>query len=97
MSLFDVLGSKPRLKIIRELASKPRYVTELAERVGMDGKSAVHHLSALEDAGLIESYTTSRRKYYRLVKTVELRASPEDRTFILHAHEVESDDAETER
>ncbi|HET7324619.1 MAG TPA: winged helix-turn-helix domain-containing protein [Halococcus sp.] len=98
MSLFDVLGSKPRLKIIRELASEPRYVTELTERVGMDGKSAVHHLSVLEDAGVVESYTTSRRKYYRLVKSVELRATPEDRTFVLHAREVEPEDTpETER
>ena len=92
MSLFDVLGSKPRLKIIRELASKPRYVSELAERVGMDGKSAVHHLSVLEDAGVVESYETSQRKYYRLVKSVELRAIPEDRTFVLHVGEIELPD-----
>lgn len=97
MSLFDVLGSKARLKIIRELASEPRYVSELAERVGMDGKSAVHHLSALEDARLVESYETSQRKYYRLVKSVELRATPEDRTFVLHAGETEpADTPETE-
>jgi predicted transcriptional regulator len=89
MSLFDVLGSKPRLEIIRELAAEPRYVSELTERVGMDGKSAAHHLSTLEDAGLVESYETSRRKYYRLVKSVELRATPEDRTFVLHAREAE--------
>ena len=98
MSLFDVLGSKPRLQIIRELASEPRYVSELAERIGMDGKSAVHHLSTLEEAGVVESYSTSRRKYYRLVKTVELRASPEDRTFVLHARDADVADAhETER
>ena len=98
MSLFDVLGSKPRLKIIRELASEPRYVSELTERVGMDGKSAVHHLSVLEDAGVIESYETSRRKYYRLIKSVELRATPEDRTFVLHAREADVDGVqETER
>lgn len=90
MSLFDVLGSKARLKIIRELASEPRYVSELADRVGMDGTSAVHHLAALEDAGLIECYETSRRKYYRLVKSVELRASPDDRTFVLHAKTADS-------
>ena len=89
MSLFDVLGSKPRLKILQELTSKPRYVSELADRVGMDGKSAVHHLGALEDAGLIESYETSRRKYYYLVKTVELRAAPDERTFVLHAADAE--------
>jgi predicted transcriptional regulator len=63
----------------------------------MDGKSAVHHLSALEDAGLVESYETSRRKYYRLVQVVELRASPEARTFVLHAKAAEPEDEEEER
>jgi len=86
MSLFDVLGSKPRLRIIQELSSEPRYVTELAERVGMDGKSAVHHLDVLEEAGVVENYRTGNRKYYRLRRTVEFRASPPpDRTFYLYA------------
>lgn len=90
MTLFDVLGSKPRLRIIQELSAEPRYVTELAERVGMDGKSAVHHLDTLEEAGIIESYRTSRRKYYRLSRTVEFRASPPPgRTFCLYTGEVE--------
>jgi len=93
MSLFDVLGSKARLKIIRELSTEPRYVSELADRVGMDGKTAVHHLSTLEDAGIVESYRTSRRKYYRLTKRIELRASPgPDPMFLLHAEEVEETD-----
>ncbi|WP_254538199.1 ArsR/SmtB family transcription factor [Halomarina litorea] len=86
MSLFDVLGSKARLRILQELSSEPRYVSELAERVGMDGKTAVHHLSVLEEADVVTSYWVSRRKYYRLAKTVELRAAPPpDRTFVLHA------------
>lgn len=89
MSLFDILGSKARLEILRELSSEPRYVSELAENVGMDGKTATHHLARLEEAGLVESYRTSRRKYYRLVKTVELRVSPPpDRMFALHADDV---------
>lgn len=92
MSLLDVLGSKSRVKIIRELSKKPRYVSELAEQVGMDGKSAVHHLSVLEEAELVEHYYTSQRKYYRLTHTIELKASPSDRTFVLHADE--SADAE---
>ncbi|MFC6836147.1 ArsR/SmtB family transcription factor [Halomarina ordinaria] len=90
MSLFDVLGSKPRLRIIQELSSEPRYVTELAERVGMDGKSAVHHLDVLEESGIVESYHVSRRKYYRLQRTVELRASPPpERSFCLHTDAIE--------
>ncbi|WP_251328089.1 ArsR/SmtB family transcription factor [Haloplanus pelagicus] len=90
MSLFDILGSKARLQIIRELATEPRYVSELADRVGMDGKTAVHHLSTLEEADIVESYRTSRRKYYRLTKRIELRASPDpDPMFLLHADDVD--------
>jgi predicted transcriptional regulator len=89
MSLFDVLGSKPRLQIIQELTAEPRYVSELADRVGMDGKSAAHHLSVLEEADLVESYWESQRKYYRLTRRVELTASPPpERTFVLSAGEV---------
>lgn len=97
MSLFDVLGSKPRLRIIQELTTEPRYVSELAERVGMDGKSAVHHLDVLEEAGIVDSYRTSRRKYYRLCRTVELSASPPpNRSFCLYTGDT-ADPTEAER
>jgi len=85
MSLFDVLGSKPRLKIIQELSDEPRYVSELTDRVGMDGKSAVHHLQTLEEAGVVEHWETQQRKYYRLTQTVEFKVSPPpEGTFVLH-------------
>lgn len=88
MSLIDVLGSTPRLKIIRELSHGPKYVSELTEAVGMDGKTAVHHLSTLEGAGLVEHYHQGNRKYYRLVRSVELRiVPPPERSFILQATE----------
>lgn len=88
VSLIDVLGSTPRLKIIRELSHGPRYVSELTEAVGMDGKTAVHHLSTLEDAELVEHYRRGNRKYYRLVRSVELRiVPPPERSFILQANE----------
>lgn len=93
MSLFDVLGSKARLRILQALSDEPMYVSELAEEVGMDGKSAVHHLSTLEEAGLVEPYHRGNRKYYRLVKAVTFRAAPPpERTFILQANEDGSSD-----
>lgn len=93
MTLLDVLGSKSRLKIIHELTDGPKYVSELADAVGLDGKSTVHHLSVLEEAGLVEPYRLSNRKYYRLVTTVTLEATPPpERTFILQAQD--EDDAE---
>lgn len=87
MSLIEVLGSQARLQILRELSGGPMYVTELAETVGMDGKTATHHLDALEDADLIDFYWESNRKYYQLVRTVEMHiAPPPERTFILQSN-----------
>lgn len=88
MSLLDVLGSKPRLEIVRELSREPKYVSELAETVGVDGTTIAHHLSVLEDAGVVDSYRLSNRKYYRLRKTIRLHAAPPpERAFVLQAHE----------
>ncbi|WP_226481610.1 ArsR/SmtB family transcription factor [Natrinema amylolyticum] len=93
MSLIEVLGNGTRLEILRELSRGPKYVSELAERVGMDGKSAVHHLSTLEDAELVEWYMRGNRKYYRLTSALELRiAPPPERQFVLQADEVDASD-----
>ncbi|WP_255194021.1 ArsR/SmtB family transcription factor [Natronobeatus ordinarius] len=92
MSLIDVLGSPARLKILRELSHGPMYVSELAEAVGMDGSTAVHHLSTLEEYGVVEHYLHGNRKYYLLVKSVELHvAPPPERTFILQARDVDDE------
>ncbi|ELZ15308.1 ArsR family transcriptional regulator [Haloterrigena salina JCM 13891] len=93
MSLIEVLGNGTRLEILRELSRGPKYVSELAEAVGMDGTSAVHHLSTLEDAGLVEWYMRGNRKYYRLTSSLELRiAPPPERTFVLQADEIDASD-----
>ncbi|WP_135853457.1 ArsR/SmtB family transcription factor [Halorussus salinus] len=92
MSLIDLIGSKARIEIIRELSREPQYVSQLAETVGMDGKTAVHHLSKLEEAGLVAYYERGNRKYYYLAKTVELRAAPPpERTFVLQTGERRDD------
>lgn len=86
MTLLDVLGSKSRLKLLRELSEEAKYVSELAECADLDGKTTVHHLSVLEDAGIVEPHYVSNRKYYRLVKAVRLEATPPpERSFILQA------------
>jgi len=80
------------LKILRKLVSEARHVSELAGSVGMDGRTAVHHLSTLEEAGIVESYRVSQRKYYRLNKRVELRASPgPDSLFLLRADDIDAE------
>jgi predicted transcriptional regulator len=88
MGKFDVLGSKQRLTILRELARRDMYVSELMEEVGMDGKTATHHLDVLSEAGLVDSYTEGRRRYYRLVREVQLEISPSpNRRVVVQFHD----------
>ncbi|PCR92622.1 ArsR/SmtB family transcription factor [Natrinema ejinorense] len=99
MTLLDALGNGTRLAIPRELSREPMYVSELAAEIGMDGKTAVHHLSTLEEAGLVDRYRRGNRKYYRLTRRIELRiAPPPERTFLLQADtlddETDSDSAD---
>lgn len=83
MDALEVMGSKARLAMLRELSRRDMYVSELMEEVGMDGTTATHHLEVLSDAGLVESYKEGRRRYYSLIRDVrlEISASP-NRRFI---------------
>lgn len=76
MDSLEVLGSKARLDILRELSRRDMYVSELMDEVGMDGKTASHHLDVLTEAGLLDSYKEGRRRYYTLVRNVRLEISP---------------------
>lgn len=76
MDPLEILGSKVRLEILHELSEEERYVSELMDLVGMDGKTAKHHLNLLEEKGIISSEMKGRRKYYSLEKEVRLHISP---------------------
>ncbi len=76
MKPTELLGSKARLEILHELSRGEMYVSEIMEQVGMDGKTAKHHLKKMEKAGLISSRKEDRRKYYSLEKEIELKISP---------------------
>ncbi|MFB6282212.1 MAG: winged helix-turn-helix domain-containing protein [Haloferacaceae archaeon] len=84
MDALELIGSKARLEILRALTRRDMYVTELREEVGMDGKTATHHLDVLEGRGVIESYEDGRRRYYSLVSglRVEIAPSP-NRRFVV--------------
>lgn len=90
MDVLGLLGSKARLSILRELSRRDMYVSELMEAVGMDGKSATHHLGTLEKAGIVASYKEGRRRYYTMVRGVHLEARPSpNRRFIAQFPPVE--------
>ncbi len=76
MEPMEIIGSKARLQILHRLSEQDMYVSELMESVGLDGKTAKHHLNKLEGEGIISSRMEGRRKYYSLEKEVLVRISP---------------------
>ncbi|WP_225335063.1 ArsR/SmtB family transcription factor [Halomicrobium urmianum] len=77
--LLDLLGNANRRRILRLLAHKPCYVTEISEYIGVSPKAVIDHLSKLEEAGLVESRTDDqRRKYFSIARNLrlEVQVSP---------------------
>ena len=74
--LLDLLGNENRRRILRLLAHKPCYVTEISEYLGVSPKAVIDHLRKLEEAGLIESTTDEkRRKYFHITRSLRLEVS----------------------
>jgi len=73
---LDLLGNENRRRILQLLARKPCYVTEISEYLGVSPKAVIDHLRKLEDAGLVESRTDSRRrKYFSIDRHVRLEVN----------------------
>jgi ArsR family transcriptional regulator len=74
--LLDLLGNENRRRILRLLARKSCYVTEISEYLGVSPKAVIDHLRKLEEAGLIESHTDDqRRKYFHISRNLRLEVS----------------------
>lgn len=71
--LLDILGNQNRRKILQLLASRPYYMSEIAERLAVGAKAILGHLELLEKAGLIEaSVDKQRRKYFHITDNLRL-------------------------
>jgi ArsR family transcriptional regulator len=71
--LLDLLGNENRRNIIQLLASRPYYVSEISERLGVGPKAILGHLEQLEQTGLIRANTNEqRRKYYHITENLKL-------------------------
>lgn len=80
-SLLDLLGNENRRRILRLLARKPCYVTEISDYLGVSPKAVIDHLAKLEEAGLVESHVDDgRRKYFSIARNLrlEVNVSPYD-------------------
>jgi len=90
MKPIEIIGSKARLEILHQLSEEDMYVSELMENVGLDGKTAKHHLDKLERKGILSSEKKGRRKYYSLEKQVIVKISPSpNRRFQIQFPEVD--------
>jgi ArsR family transcriptional regulator len=80
-ALLDLLGNENRRRILRLLARKPSYVTEISEYIEVSPKAVIDHLRRLEEAGLVESNVDEkRRKYFHIAQNLrlEVQISPYD-------------------
>jgi transcriptional regulator, ArsR family len=74
--LLDLLGNTNRRRILRLLAQRPYYVTEISDALGVGPKAVIDHLEKLEAAGLVESRTDDRRrKYFSIARHVRLEVT----------------------
>jgi ArsR family transcriptional regulator len=74
--LLDLLGNANRRRILRLLAHKPCYVTEISEYIGVSPKAVIDHLEKLEQAGLVESRVDDkRRKYFHIARNLRLEVN----------------------
>jgi ArsR family transcriptional regulator len=74
--LLDLLGNENRRRILRLLARKPCYVTEISEYLGVSPKAVIDHLRKLDEAGLVESRVDDhRRKYFSIARNLRLEVN----------------------
>jgi DNA-binding transcriptional ArsR family regulator len=75
LSFFDALGDDTRLRILRLLAEREMYLTELAERLDLTKATTKHHMVKLRTAGLVTLIDRDRLTYYALRPEVHRRAA----------------------
>jgi DNA-binding transcriptional ArsR family regulator len=63
---FDALGNNYRRAIVELLASKPRSVQEIADRLPISRPAVSRHLRVLNKAGLVADEQVGTRHLYRL-------------------------------
>jgi DNA-binding transcriptional ArsR family regulator len=66
LRFFLALGDETRLRILRLLADREMYLTELADRLGLTKATTKHHMVRLRAAGLVTLYDRERLTYYAL-------------------------------
>ena len=66
--VFKALGDETRLKILQELLSGPKYMTELGETLEVSTPTINYHIKKFFNAGLVQIDKAENRIYYKLRK-----------------------------
>ncbi|MBC7114485.1 MAG: ArsR family transcriptional regulator [Archaeoglobi archaeon] len=94
--LMDILGNQNRRRILRLLAQKPCYVTEISETLKISPKAVLEHLEALESSGLVKCfYGEQKRKYYYVSRDLHLEIFLSPFSFEINFPENEETDLES--
>ena len=71
-TVFRILGSSTRRRVLGLLSEEPMYFNQIAREVGVGQQSVLRHLSALRSAGFVKSFAEKSgrgapdRKYFRI-------------------------------
>jgi DNA-binding transcriptional ArsR family regulator len=80
--LYRALGDESRLRILRLLAERDRYLTELANELELSKPTISHHVAQLRSAGLVTMTEQGNLTYYTLRRDRIDEAGPELRAFL---------------
>jgi DNA-binding transcriptional ArsR family regulator len=80
--LYRALGDDTRLRILRLLAERDRYLTELAAELELSKPTISHHLAQLRSAGLVTWNEQGNLTYYTLRRDRVQAAGPELSAFL---------------
>ena len=64
--VFDALGDPTRRHIVESLSQREASATQLAAELPVTRQAVAKHLTALRDAGLVDSRRSGRETLYRL-------------------------------
>jgi DNA-binding transcriptional ArsR family regulator len=80
--LYRALGDESRLRILRLLAERDLYLTELATALDLSKPTVSHHLAQLRSAGLVTMTEQGNLTYYTLRRDRAAEAGPELSAFL---------------
>jgi DNA-binding transcriptional ArsR family regulator len=84
LRLYRALGDESRLRILKILAERDRYLTEIANELDLSKPTIKHHLAQLRSAGLVTVTDQGNMTYYSLRRDRAEEAGVELRAYLAH-------------